>query len=93
MKKVIDGKVYNTEKAEELANWNNGVPFEGFLFSSEILYKSNKGQYFLACQGGHGTFYKGEEEIKLIDESEVKSWLEKTNNHQVYIDLFDPVEG
>jgi hypothetical protein len=93
MKKVIDGKLYSTEAAEELANWNNGMPFEGFIFTSEVLYKTAKGQYFLACKGGHGTFYRGREKVKLFNESEVKSWLEKTDNDQVYIDLFDPEEG
>jgi len=43
MKGIIDGKIYDTEKAQEIASdWEDDV--------SETLYRTEKGEYFLYTQ-------------------------------------------
>lgn len=52
MKKVIDGKVYNTETAELVASYNNGISRRDFGFCEEDLYKTKKGAFFVHGEGG-----------------------------------------
>jgi hypothetical protein len=93
MKKVINGKVYNTEKATEVANFQNGVMPSDFDFLEETLYQSPNGQFFIAGSGGAKTKYSqpvgsnnrgGGSDIELLNESEAKDWLER---HQNSIDV------
>lgn len=52
MKKIIDKKMYDTEKALLLAEYWNGLGGNDFRNISEHLYITNKGQFFLHCSGG-----------------------------------------
>src|SRR3990172_2422569 len=52
MKKVIDGKIYNTETAELLHEWDNGMYGNDFGRCEEALYRTKKGAYFIAGEGG-----------------------------------------
>ena len=56
MKKVIDGKTYNTETATEIGNYSylyNG----DFHYIDETLYVTGKGTFFLAGEGGAASKY------------------------------------
>lgn len=83
MKKVIDGKLYNTETALELAEYWNGVGLGDFNYCLEILYKTAKGNYFLYGKGGPLTRYSvrsartwsGGEEIIEYSRVEALEWL------------------
>jgi len=57
MKKVINGKLYNTETAEKLGDYWNGLGSSNFNNCSEILFKTKKGNYFLHGKGGAATKY------------------------------------
>lgn len=48
MKKIISGKRYDTDTAEEIAALDNG----GYGDCVETLYKTKKGAYFLYENGG-----------------------------------------
>ena len=52
MKKVIDGKVYNTETAELVHDWNNGRFPNDFKFREKQLYRTKKGNWFIKHLGG-----------------------------------------
>lgn len=39
MKKIINGKMYNTETATEIEHYNNGMPYSDFTYFEESLYK------------------------------------------------------
>lgn len=52
MKKVIDGKIYNTETATQIAAWDNGVYGNDFRACEETLYVTKKGAYFVHGEGG-----------------------------------------
>ena len=45
MKKIINGKVYDTQKAECVGKWNNGLA--GFDWCEEELYRKRTGEFFL----------------------------------------------
>lgn len=90
MKKIIEGKLYNTETAE-LIGWfsTGGYSLSDGHYISQDIYRSKGGQYFLYIVGGGLTEYairsngtlSGSEDIKLIDEKEIADWLEKYSVH------------
>ncbi len=51
MKKVIDGLVYDTKTAEELAHDWNSYARNDFHFCEEWLYKTKKGPIFYMVKG------------------------------------------
>lgn len=57
MKKVIGGKIYNTETAEEIASWQTGDKNNADTeeWCVETLFQTKSGQFFL-----HGEMLKDE---------------------------------
>lgn len=47
MKKIINGKVYNTDTATLIGQWDNGKYTNDIFYSYGNLYKTKGGQYFL----------------------------------------------
>lgn len=87
MKKVIDGKVYNTETAEEIHSWDNGFYGSDFKQCEETLYRTKKGAFFLHGHGGPmskyavscGNGYSGSSDIEVMTNEEAREWLEEKN--------------
>lgn len=52
MKKIINGKKYDTETAEKIGDWGNGCYPNDFRVYSETLYRKKTGEYFLHGSGG-----------------------------------------
>lgn len=87
MKKVIDGKVYNTDTAEEVGSWDNGGFPGDFNRCEEALYKTPKGAYFLYGSGGArsrwgrsveaGNAMTSGEDIVALSETEAQTWCEE----------------
>ena len=82
MKKVIDGKVYNTATAEEIGSDGSGN-FSDFRFWEETLYRTKKGSYFMHGTGGPMSKYAisvgnnstgGSSEISVLTEEEAFDW-------------------
>lgn len=63
MKKIINGKVYDTEKAKELATWSNGGSWRDFKHLEETLYRKKTGEFFLFGEGGPMTQYAEQVEL------------------------------
>ena len=88
MKQVIGGKRYNTDTAEYIAEWSSGYPND-FSYLEESLYKTKKGQYFIAGEGGAMSSYAvsvgdgssrgGGHAIRLLSEEDALSWCEENN--------------
>lgn len=57
MKRIINGKLYNTRTATELGSYWNHLPSNDFRHLEETLYRSPKGALFLAGSGGPMTEY------------------------------------
>ncbi len=79
MKKIIDGKVYNTETAECIADENKSL--HNFYSTSEALYRTKKGAWFLYGESSAGGKYGrsdgntsyGGSDIIALEEKEVLS--------------------
>lgn len=58
MRKVINRTMYDTAKAEKVAEWNNGHFPSDFRAMTETLYKTPSGKFFVAGWGGAMTKYR-----------------------------------
>lgn len=52
MKKIVNGKSYNTSTATEVCDIGNGLRKGDFKWDDSALYVTKKGAYFLAGEGG-----------------------------------------
>lgn len=57
MKKIINGKAYDTDTAQKVAEWSNGLGYRDFSWIEETLYRKRTGEYFLFGEGGPMTRY------------------------------------
>ena len=85
MKRIIDGKKYNTETAECVAEWSNHYYPNDFHYCQESLYKTQKGAWFVAGHGGALSKYSepvgnnargGGEGLEPLTPGEARQWLE-----------------
>ena len=85
MKKIINGKRYDTETATEIGSWDNGLSNSDFDNCSETLYKTKLGNYFLHGEGGAMSSYSvnvgnngrgGSSEIIPMSKQEALEWCE-----------------
>ncbi len=81
MKQVVDGKLYDTEKADLVASdryWD-GSNFER-SGRNTYLYKTAKGNFFLH----HTTQWQGEREsIEPVSIEEAKEYFERLPEHEL----------
>lgn len=91
MKKIINGKMYNTETAEEICKYSSGQ-YGDFECIRKTLFKKKTGEFFLKAYGGAMTSYEGEETIEPLTEEEAKSFVERNGSVETYIELFGEVE-
>lgn len=49
MRKIIKGKIYDTEKARLIAEYSNGLSITDFRHVYEDLYVTRAGQFFINC--------------------------------------------
>lgn len=99
MKRVIDRTLYDTERAEQIAQYAPNTDRSDFHYHIETLYKTQKGEYFLHCEGGASTEYAkpvsgggrtGGEELNFIDEEAALDWCEEHSiAGQVVVDEFE----
>lgn len=57
MKKIIDGRKYDTATAREVGDWQNMDDVSDLRFICETLYRKKTGEYFLHGEGGAMTPY------------------------------------
>ena len=103
MKKVIRGRVYDTETAEQLGSVTGGAEFTNdFNYWAETLYRKKTGEFFLHCEGGALSRYAEHigsnsgwgEKIKTLSYSEAEEWAEKNLEGDEYIRIFgDPEDN
>ena len=97
MKKIIDGRLYNTDTAREIDSWDNGFGATDFKHCSETLYKKKNGEYFLYGSGGAMSIYSescgnnewtGGSTIIPLTETKAKKWAETKLSADEYIEEF-----
>lgn len=57
MKKIINGRKYDTEKATMLGEWSNMSDYRDFNYFCETLYRKRNGEYFLCGEGNAASKY------------------------------------
>jgi len=100
MKKIIDGKMYDTETAKNIGEYWNGIPMNDFGHASTTLYRTKNGTYFLYGEGGpqteyaecHGNTFSDGELIRPFSEKTAKAWAEEKLDAEEYIKAFGEVE-
>lgn len=102
MRKVINGKLYDTEKARKIAEWSDGYPRD-FGYVSETLYRKRTGEYFIHGEGGPQSAYAqscgqnswmGGEKITPVSYESAKDWMERHCEADEYEAEFGtPAEG
>ena len=99
MKKVIQGKLYDTETATEVHEWSDGAPSD-FRYVEETLYRKRTGEYFLHGYGGPMTRYAEREaygsgycygsSIVPLTYDEARAWAEEHMDADGYQAEFGP---
>lgn len=100
MKKIINGKVYDTDKAQEMATWSNGGSWRDFSHFEETLYRKKTGEYFLHGEGGPMTQYAvaegqnswtGGSRIMPMSYQDATAWAETHLDGDAYERIFGEV--
>lgn len=99
MKKIIDGKVYDTATAECVGEWNNDYYPNDFNRVDETMYRKKTGEFFLYLSGGPLSRYGTEsgnnrgwgEYIRPIDFDAAKQWAEEKLSGDEYEKIFGEV--
>lgn len=100
MKKIINGKVYDTGTAQELGCWSNMADRRDFGQLEETLYRKKTGEFFLHGEGGPMTKYaqptgtnewRGGERIMPLSFSEARAWAEEHLTGEQYETIFGAV--
>lgn len=100
MRRIINGKLYDTETAEECGemSYSNSRDFH---YIHEVLYRKRNGEFFIAGEGGPLTRYSaqidtnswsGGSKIIPLTPDEAKQWAEEHLSASKYIELFGEPE-
>ena len=100
MKKIINGRRYDTDTAKCVAEWSNGYEQSSFSYVSEELYLKQNGEYFLYGIGGANTRYServgtntwsGGEAIVPLTYQEAEKWAEEHLSGDEYESIFGTI--
>lgn len=100
MKKIIKGKVYDTETAKKLGCYENMQDVRNFNHFEDELYRKKTGEFFLYGHGGPASKYSrrveqntwaGGEAIIPLDYDDARAWAEVHLDADEYEDIFGAV--
>jgi hypothetical protein len=100
MKKIINGKLYNTSTATLIGSAGYGYPGD-FSHWREELYRKKTGEFFLYGEGGPMSKYSrkigqnewsGGEKIHPLTLKEAQKWAEEHLDIEEYEQVFGVVE-
>lgn len=101
MKKVINKKLYNTETAEKLGEYEPNPYHSDFHWFCETLYRTKSGNFFLHGDGNAASKYSrscgqnewcSDEKIVPLSYDEAQEWAEKHLDGDDYINIFGEPE-
>ena len=101
MKRIIQGKVYNTDTADRIGNHVYSNPGD-FRYEDTDLFKSKKGAWFIAGEGGPlsrwsqscGNGQRGGSGIEAMTTAEALAWCESSGiDADVIAQYFSVVEA
>lgn len=97
MKRIIKGKVYDTETAKKVASWYSSYARNDFHYYEEELYQKKTGEFFLYGDGNAASPYSkscgqnewcGSEKIVPLTFAEAQEWAEKHLDGEDYCEIF-----
>ncbi len=100
MKKIINGKMYDTDTAKRVGSTFHGDGLRDFRHYEETLYKKRTGEYFLHGEGGPMSRYaesvgqnqwSGGEKIIPLDYKAATKWAEENMDADDYQEEFGEV--
>lgn len=100
MKKIINGKRYDTNTAKELNYWANTGNRRDFSWCKETLYQKKTGEFFLYGEGGPMSRYAervdnngwtGGEAITPLSFESARKWAEEKLTADEYEEIFGEV--
>lgn len=99
MKKVIKNKLYDTEKARCLGEFQNMEDIQSRSYIREALYQKKTGEYFLYGTGGADTRYAesvgarwtGGEKILPMDYDAAQRWANENLSSEDYDEIFGTI--
>lgn len=101
IRKIINGKKYDTTTARLVASWTNGYYISDLDFCEEFLYKKRNGEYFIHGHGGARSHYckviglntwTGGEDIKPINYEVAKQLVMQNCDVEIYEAEFGEVD-
>lgn len=100
MKKIINGRLYNTETAPEVAYYWNGLGGSDFRNLTKRLHRKKNGEFFFWVSGGPmseagesygGMIHSGEKIVPCSDD-EAREFCEANLDADDYMKIFGEVE-
>ena len=96
MKKIINGKVYDTTTAKRVGHWDNGYYTSDFNYCAEELYQKKTGEFFLYGEGGALSGYASRsgnssgygESIEPLTFKAAQKWAEDRLDGDEYCEIF-----
>jgi len=101
MRQVIEGRVFDTSTAQLVHEWSSGHYRGDFHRAEEALYKTKKGAYFIAGEGGALSSWSvpvgdngrgGSSGIRPLTEVEARTWCEEHEAPASIIEKYFTVE-
>lgn len=86
MKKIINGRMYDTNTANGVGEWESSYGYTDFHWYQEKLFRKRTGEYFLYGEGNAASPYRraveqncwtGSEDIKPLTVEEARIWAEE----------------
>jgi hypothetical protein len=86
MKKIVNGKRYDTTTAQSITSWSNNYNSNDFNYCEETLYKTKNGNYFIYGEGGAMSKYSvsvgcngrgGSSDIVPMTKEEACEWCQE----------------
>ena len=100
MKKIIDGRTYNTETATLLCSYEYSY-VSSFDWYTEALYRTRKGAYFIYGEGHANSPYATQYDLhewgpgdgwRVLTEEEAREYIEEKGSTAEYIEAFGEPE-
>jgi hypothetical protein len=99
MKRIINGKVYDTDTSKYISRYSVNTA-DSFDYFSEALYRKKTGEFFLLGEGGARTVYavhtegynwRGGSKIIPLSPGAARDWAEEHLSPDKYAEIFEPI--